>query len=315
MLKVAQERGGTGRNWLPICGLLLLSLLWAVGWVRADLQPGASARWSLTPMMNQAFLLGSLALAASAAALVRRAEWVAKDVAGRAALVGIGLFAIPAVLTSVAKGRMDDAARVALFALTPLFAVIFEPYFGMEAGETLEDRRGLLAAMSAIAGTFLLFPVELPHSYGPAFAMFGVVATAALIAAANCAAVRLARQSISNLTFTATASGFAALTLGILALAFRQPASSRVPFDAWAIPDWVALVLLFWLMRRMSAAQMTTRFLISPLVANVMSLVLLRPNVGIQSWVGLSLIAAGAGWLLFVPGSELISDINSQKSA
>ncbi len=222
----------------------------------------------------------------------------------RATLVGIGLFAVPALVAIGGSGRVGDTTRVALFSLTPLFAVIFEPYLGINAAEGDESRGAFLAAMAAIAGTFLVFPVELPHSYATAFVMLLVVATAALIAAANCAAVRMARQSPSIFTFTAAASGSAALVLGILGLAVRQQAAGSAALGAWSALDVSALALLFWLMPRMSAVQITTRFLIAPLMANVMSLALLRPHVDVQSWIGLLLIAAGSARLLIAPAES-----------
>jgi drug/metabolite transporter (DMT)-like permease len=289
---------------LPIGGLLVVCLIWAVGWVRADFQPGAYARWTLTPLMMQAALLGLFAAGVSVAAVVRGANWPGRDLAGRAALVGIGLLVVPAVLTSFAKDQIGDATRVALFSLTPLFAVIFEPYLGVDSGESVENRGGFLAAMTAIAGTFLVFPVELPRSYGAAVVMLGVLLAAASIAAANCAGVRVARESASVLSFAIVAVGSAGSVLGIVALAFRRNDAANVTFDTWAIPDLVALALLFWLMRRMSAVQMTTRFLIAPLMANLISLALIRPHIDIQSWIGLALIAGGAGWMVMGPAER-----------
>jgi drug/metabolite transporter (DMT)-like permease len=303
MLKVPGDRLGRTRKWLPICGLLLLCLIWAVGWVRADFEPGVSGRWSLTPLMAQAVLLGLFAFAASLAAVVRRVRWPARDLGWKAALVGIGLFVVPAVLTSFAKERIGDGTRVALFSLTPLFAFLFEPYLGIGAGEAVENRGGFLTAMTSIAGTLLVFPVELPRSYGAAMVMVWVVGTAVSIAVANCAGVRVARQSASVLTFAIVASGSAGLVLGIVGLALRDQVGS-VPFDAWAMPDLFALALLFWLMGRMSAVQMTTRFVIAPLMANLISLALIRPHVDIQSWTGLVMIAAGAGWMVIGPGES-----------
>jgi hypothetical protein len=216
----------------------------------------------------------------------------------------MGLFVIPAVLTSVAKDRIDDVTRVALFSLTPLFAVIFEPYLGVEAGETVEGKGNFLGVMVAIGGTFLVFPVEMPRSYGEAFVMLGVVGTAASIAAANCAAVRLVQQSVSRLTFASLASGSAALVLGLLGWALHERRVSSVAFDGWTAADLVALALLFWLMKHMNAAKMTTRFVIAPLMANLMSLALIRPHVGVQSWIGLILIAVGSGRLLIPPAEN-----------
>ena len=56
-----------------------------------------------------------------------------------------------------------------------------------------------------------------------------------------------------------------------------------------------------WLMRRMSAGRMTTRFVLTPLMASLIGLVLLRPTVELRAGVGLLMMAAGAGWLLFAP--------------
>src|SRR4051794_13615961 len=99
---------GWGRVLLPIGGLLLLCLIWAIRWVRADFQPGISATWTVSPLMMQAALLGLFAAGVSVAAVVRGANWPGRDLAGRAALVGIGLFVVPAVLTSFAKDQIGD---------------------------------------------------------------------------------------------------------------------------------------------------------------------------------------------------------------
>ena len=74
--------------------------------------------------------------------------------------------------------------------------------------------------------------------------------------------------------------------------------------DAWATPDLVALALLFWLMQRMSAVRMATRFLIAPLLTNLIGIALLRPGVHRRGWTGLLLIAIGSAWLLFAPKDE-----------
>ena len=114
----------------------------------------------------------------------------------------------------------------------------------------------------------------------------------------------MARQSASVLNFAVVASGSAGLLLAIVGFAVRWDHAGSAPFDAWVIPDLFALAVLFWLMRRMSAVQMTTRFLIAPLMANLISLALIRPHVEIQSWIGLALIAAGAGWIVLEPSSS-----------
>jgi len=297
-----------GRKWLPVGGLLLLSLLWAMGWVRADLSPGAGAGLKLSPLWREAVLLGVFAGLATAAGAILRRRWPTGNADVRTLLTGFGLFVVPSVLSVLLQGRIDDTSRVAWFSLTPLFAVIFAPHLGM-AGER-EVRGGFSGAMAAVAGTFLVFPVELPHSYGSAFALLGVLLAAASVAAANCLAVEIVQsQNVCPLPFAAITTGAASILLGIAGLMAIHRSFSPLPFDAWAISDFLALVLLFWLMRKMSAVQMTTRFLIAPLLANLISIALLRPHLEIQAWIGLLLIAAGAGWMLFAP-SDVASESN-----
>jgi drug/metabolite transporter (DMT)-like permease len=154
--------------------------------------------------------------------------------------------------------------------------------------------------MMAVAGTFLVFPVELPHSYGTAFALMGLVVAAAVVAAANCLGVRETRRDgASVLMFAAVAAGSSACVIAAIAAALPRYATAGSPLDVWALLDLIGLGLLFWLMRHMSAVQMTTRFLIAPLLANLIIVILLRPHIEVQSWIGLVLIAQGAGWMVF----------------
>jgi hypothetical protein len=168
--------------------------------------------------------------------------------------------------------------------------------------------------MIAVAGTFLIFPFELPHSYASAGAILGVLVAAASVAAANCVGVGLVQQrGICRLTFAAVACGSASILLGITGSIGIVRRSSPISMDGWAVSDLVGLALLFWLMRRMSAVQMTTRFLIAPLLANLMTLALIRPHVEVQSWIGLLLIAQGAGWLVFAKADGIAASGRSFK--
>jgi len=316
MLKVAGERVGTGRKWLPIGGLLLLSLLWAVGWLRADLSPGSGAGLKVSALWGEAALLGVLAVGSGLVGIARQQGWMAWDAIGRAVLVGVGLFVAPAVLMSLATGWVEDSARVAVFSLTPLFAVVFEPHIGMGAEQRSENRGGgFMAAMIAVAGTFLVFPVELPRSYASGFALMGLLVAAGAVAAANCVAVREVRGRGSPLLmFAAVVTGSSACVIGATGVLFHKYTEAGAPVDWWAVLDLLALGLLFWLMGRMSAVQMTTRFLIAPLLANLVSLVLIRPHVEVQAWVGLLLIAQGVGWIVFARAEEDKSNLTTLKS-
>lgn len=287
------------RKWLAIGGLLLLSLFWALGWVRADLFPGATASGAkLNALQSQAALLGAFAVLAAIAAAIGRKRGAKGKIAGKAVLVGIGLFVVPAVLTVTFAQWIDDTTRVALFSLTPLFAAVFEPHIGTRHEEV--NRSAFPSAMLAIAGTFLVFPFELPHSYAATGALAGVVAASAAVAVANCAAVDIVqRRSVCPLTTGTVAAGSASILLAVASSILGGNKASSAALGSWAVLDVLALALLFWLMGRLSAVQMTTRFLLAPLIANLISLALLRPHVEIQAWIGLVLIAGGSVWMLF----------------
>jgi len=78
-----------------------------------------------------------------------------------------------------------------------------------------------------------------------------------------------------------------------------------VPELAWsAAVGLPALLLLFWLMHRMSAVGMTTRFVVAPLITALFGVALFRPEVSLRDLLGFVLIAAGAGYLLFASDEE-----------
>jgi drug/metabolite transporter (DMT)-like permease len=283
----------------PAGALLLLCLLWALGPLRSDLLPGSVSETSSSPLLNQASILAIFAIIAAAIAFVRSANWQCGRALLGALLVGAGILAMPALLVELVKGHVDDSTRVALFSLVPVLAVVLEPYLG--SALQLPQRGGLAAALVAVAGTLLVFPVELPRAPASAVVFCAVIAAVASVAAANCTAVRIAQSQPppSLPAFAAIASGSAAILLAIPGLSIEQRTWPVAHIDLWALPELLALALLFWLMRSTSAVRMTTRFLIAPLVANLIALAFLRPGVQVRGWLGLLLIALGSGWLLF----------------
>ncbi len=291
-------------NAAPAGALLLLCLLWAVASLRSDLLPGQSPVTNTSPLLKQATTLALFTLFAAATAFVRKTNWPRGPALLGAALIGAGLLALPALLAALAEGHVDDSTRVALFSLVPVFAVVLEPHLGSALQSS--PRATLVSAMVAVAGTLLIFPVELPSTPAPVIAFCGVIVAASAVAAANCTAVKIAQSqtTLSLSGFAAITTGSAAILLVIAALFFEPRAWAVAHIDAWAIPDLLALALLFWLLRRMSAVRMTTRFLIAPLMANLIAITFLRPGVQPRAWLGLLLIALASGWLLFAPEDE-----------
>ena len=287
----------------PISALLLLCLLWASSSLRSELLPGSASPTS--PLRSQAMLLAVFAIVASAATLVRKAQWPSGRTLGLSVLAGIGLFVVPAVLIAVAKESIDDSTRLALFSLVPIFAVVLNPHLG--SASSVRQRGSLAAGLVAVTGTLLVFPLELPQTVAAAFAFAGILAATASVAAANCVAVRIASEPPppSMSSFAAIVTGSGALVVGALSALIERNSPSATLFDPWLALDLLALALLFWLMRGMTAIRMTTRFLIAPLLANLIGLAFLRPGVQVRGWLGLALIAVGSGWLLLAPEDEL----------
>lgn len=286
-----------------IGALILLCLLWAFASLRRDLLPGSVSAPNASPLPGEALLLGLLAVTATVGSMARRAAWPRGRKLRLAVLVGIGLFVVPAGLIEIAKGFIDDSTRVALFSLVPVLAVVFEPHLGFASAQ---QRFGLAAGLIAVAGTLLVFPLELPQTGPAALAFMGIVASAASVAAANCIGVRIVCEpaSPSMFSFAAIAAGSAALILGAIGALANRRTLSFPHVNAWSAVDLLALVLLFWLMRRMTAVGMTTRFLVAPLLANLIGLAFIRPGVQWRGWLGLLLVALGAGWLLLAPERE-----------
>jgi drug/metabolite transporter (DMT)-like permease len=289
----------------PAAGLLLLCFFWSVGSLRSDLFPDLVPS-SLPPMERQAAPFAMLAVAAALFSLLRRAERPDRPQLLASVLVGLGLFVAPAVSFSIAREWVGNLTQVALFSITPVFAIVFEPYIGSR-DFVLPIRGGLLAALAAVAGTLCVIPAGAPTSIRTGSAFLAVILAAACVAAANCLAVKVAAEStresfapLVTIAVTAAATGLA--VLGALTERAIWHWHTIAPELAWsATAELPGLLLLFWLMRRMSAVRMTTRFVLTPLMASLIGLALLRPTVELRAGAGLLLMAAGAGWVLFAP--------------
>jgi drug/metabolite transporter (DMT)-like permease len=275
--------------------------------MRSDLFPDSAA--NLVPQMQrEAIPFALLAVAAGLFAAVRGAFWPRGRRLWASIVVSLGLFVAPAVLVYVSHEWVSAFTRVALFSLTPVFAIVFEPYIG--AGNESQNRRGLLAALASVVGTLFVFPIGLPGSIQAGAAFAAVIVAAACVAAANCKAVRVASQSRSTDLAPMAAVAGAAAAAGLVAVSalteglawrWRLIGSDFAWSSVVALPG---LLLLFWLMPRMTAVRMTIRFVVAPLMAILIGMAMARPDVEPRTWLGLLLIAAGAGWLLLAPEDQ-----------
>ncbi|WP_263351021.1 hypothetical protein [Acidicapsa acidisoli] len=296
--------------------LLLLSLLLACSVLKTDLMSGLALD-PLPPLERQVIPLALLALAAATIVVMRQARWPDRRQLWIPALIGLGLFVAPGVLVSFSSRWVSGPTRTGLLTLVSVFAVVLEPYVGL-ASEA-QRRGGLAAALLAVVGTLFVFPVAIPASVEAGGAFVAVAMASLSIAAANCLGVAAARlRGHSHASFAAivaVAASTAAIANGLAGALLERSLwkwNAPTPELLWSIAvEMPALLLLFWLMPRLSATQMASRFIWAPVLAilaeaTVFQLIRqLRP----RTWLGLFLMAAGATWLLFAPGEEASTNV------
>ena len=291
----------------PPLGLLLLSTLWALGTLRTELFPRFGSD-NVPHALGQAVLFSIFAVVAAYIAVVRRVEFPRGRSAWACAGVGLGLFLFPAAMLAWAQGELSTLDRVAVFSLTPVFAVVLEPY--LQGSTPSHAKAALGASLTAITGVLFLFPLSIPGSLRACTALFALLTASFGIATANCLAVRLAVKIAERSTLP-----MAALAAGVPAICFAAAAAFN-PHAAWRwnemsssllglfVINLPALFLLFWLMPRLAASRMTARFLLSPLMTLAVGMALEAPSLSLRAWLGTLLLAGGAGWLVFAPAER-----------
>jgi drug/metabolite transporter (DMT)-like permease len=300
----------TKRTWAGLTsalGLLLLSALWAVSSLLRELNPHLGAD-SLAPAQRQAALFSVFAVVAAFIAVAHRAEFPRGRRAWANAAIGLGLFVIPSTLVACARSWVSNLDRVVVFSLTPVFAVVLEPY--LQGSAPRQGKNALAGALAAVAGILLIFPLDIPSSFHAGAALCALVAAAFGIAVTNCFAVRLARNLAGRSTLPMAAQ---ASTASAICFATAAAFTPHAPWSWGALPaqlleplliDLPTLFLLFWLMRRLGASRMAARFLLAPLLAIVAGMALEATFPPVRGWLGIALLAGGAGWLVFAPAEE-----------
>lgn len=288
-------------------GLLLLSALWAGGWVVAESNSPSGAH-AASLAVGQAILFSTFAAMAALVAWIRRVEYPRGRDGWMAAGVGVGLFVIPAGAAALAGSTVSRFDEVAVLCLTPVFAGVLEPY--LQNSGPRRGKAALAGALTAVAGILCFFPLEAPGSLRGGVALGALLVTALEVAAANCLAVRLASSAPrrSTLTMAAPAGAASALCFAITAaLTQSRPGDlSELPIylPKLFLIDLPGLFLLFWLMPRLSASRMTARFVLAPLFASVAGLALLERMPPLRGLLGLALLAGGSGWIVFAPAES-----------
>jgi drug/metabolite transporter (DMT)-like permease len=289
---------------LPAFGLVLLSALWAFGWLLPDLLPQSGGRAVSLPL-GEAILFSAFAATSAFIAKMQQLEFPRGRRAWIGAGIGVGLFVVPGCAAAFARGWVSNFDAVAVFCLTPVFAVVLEPY--LQDNPPRKGKAALAGALVAIAGILCLLPLETPGSFRAGAALVVLLMAAFVVAATNCVAVRVASTvpGPSSLTLAAQAGGASAILFAAIAGVTRSAEGDSSGLTIYLLRlflvDLPGLFVLFWLMRRLSAARMTARFLVAPLLASLASLALERTLPPLRGLLGLVLVAAGSGWLVFAP--------------
>ncbi len=290
----------------PLAAFLVLCLLGSLGPLRSEFAPAITSS-ALPPWLTLALPYLLAAVVAAAYALLNRLIWLSASQARTAAFIGLGLFAVPALVLRLAQPWIDPFTQVILLALVPVFAVVLEPHI---AQPYTPARHTLVAALAAAAGLLLVFPFQLPRTTAVAAAWLAALLAVCIVAAAYCRAAQLAIQipssSVASFTVVCCAASAAAfLLVGNVESAFHLPSAPPHAQLLWStLIDAPSLLLLFWLLPRLPASRITTRFILSPLFTSLAGLILLQPALTLRTTLGLVLAAGGSAWLLLAPASR-----------
>ncbi len=263
----------------------------------------------VSPSLRQAVLYAAFTAVAASVAVARGLKFPRGRLALACGSVGLGLFVLPSALASFAQGTVSVLDRVAVFSLTPVFAVVLQPH--LQDGPPARGKAALASSICAVAGILFLFPLDVPGSFRAGAALCALVAAALCIAVTNCFAVKLARTFAvgSILPMAAQAGAASAVCFAVAGVTKPQVAWrwNVLPSDLLAplLIDLPALFLLFWLMRHLAASRMTARFLLAPLFTILVGVALQPASPPERAWAGMALLAGSAGWLVFAPAEPL----------
>lgn len=302
-----RRTGRPSRRLSPALGLLLLSASWAADSLRGDLFPRFEVE-SLSSTQRQAVLYSMFAAVAACLAVARRVKFPRGRSAWASVSVGLGFFVVPSALGAFVKDWVSTLDRVAILSLTPVFAAVLEPYF--QGRGPRPGRAALGGALAAVAGILVLLPLQTPGSLRAGTALCALIMAALCIAVTNCFGVELARNIAGRSTLAMAAQAGAASAVYFAAASLLTPRTvwqwnALLPELLWSLGiDLPAMFLLFWLLRRLAASRMTARFLLAPLFAIIAGIVLQPTFPPLRGWLGLPLLAGGAGWLVFAPAER-----------
>ncbi len=209
------------------------------------------------------------------------------------------LFAGAPLVSAGAGGSVSGLTQVLIFAIVPVMTVFV---MGQREADG-EGMRMLVPVLAGMGGLALLLPFEWPNT-GVGWGWFlGLLGCAALIAVAG---IRLKSLLEGRALMPVAAAGcaVAAVLAGLGWRVFEAgPVEMRVGQGlvevGWAVVvDGTLVLLMLWLVRKMSPVEFSVRFLMVPWVTLVGGLIVTREPVGWTSLAGLVLAGGAGGYVL-----------------
>ena len=241
--------------------------------------------------------------------LSRRQLWTRRKRQGTGWLLvtagaSVLLLGLPATLNAWGQETLPDVSRAALFGLTPFVVVVVVSGSDALSRDEPGVRRFFVPTLAAFAGALLLLSFSFPLSSEGRVTMAVVLLAMALAGFASAWMYRLLHET----------GMMEALAVVCVANAIFY-AVFRLPFDrGWngvssllsitPLYSLAELLLLVWLLRRMSPVLLAVRYLAVPLLIAIEAFVILRPPWTVRMGVGLALLAGGAAYVLLSRSSD-----------
>ncbi len=203
------------------------------------------------------------------------------------------LLGVPEVMGRWAGGYISGSLGTVVLGLVPLMVVMVAAQV-----EGDEVRRLLVPAVAGLGGLLLLVPVGVPGAGMALVATVVLVGSAVLMAVAGVRIYPVLREFgwMQGVAVFCLANALVFLGVGLLwgggVWDWRE---------GWGAIAGTAgeVVLLVGAVRGIAAVRVGARFLLVPLITIVEGLVLLLPEVTVRMVGGVTLLAMGAGWLVW----------------
>lgn len=257
-----------------IAALLLLCFLWGMEWLRELL---------VLPATSSTL---RMAITCTLAALLYVLFPSERGISRRGIASAIGLFAIPLLLQQAA--HLSGYTSAALWAIAPVLIVVV-----CGARSTGLRQEMLITALTGVAGTLLILPFQFPASPSDGFHWLILLTGIASAAVASVMAPEAAG-------FRTTGLLCAAVPLWIATVA-RGSVSLSLPELLWiGCIDLPGMLLLLWLLKRMTPEALSTRYLLPMAITILTSWVALHQQMTIRFAGGVVLLLASSAALILL---------------